>query len=142
MASSVHIAITAIVANGERQFPIGTGSLPLTIALTAPGGIDNRNFDVANGTTATLWDVAASPAGSFLFLAILSDKALLLEFQGTAVADNFHLTLYPGLPLILGSDDTLRYNAASYTGVADLFKKILGKNSSGATATVQVLVCE
>lgn len=142
MAANAYLAANVVVRADGREYPLGSGDLPVAVALTSPGGVDARSFDIANGATATLWDSSASPAGSFKFLCLLSDKTVLLEFQGTAVADNHHWTLFAGVPLPLASDATLAYNALSFTGAAQVFKKVLCKNSSGSTALVRVLVAE
>lgn len=142
MATSAYVTTKLVIRGDGTEFSAGTGDIPLTLALTASGGIDRRRFDVANAATATLWDASVSPSGSFKLLALLSDQTVLLEFQGTTVADNGHWTLYANLPLLLGSDATLAYNAASFTGAAQVFKKVLAKNSSGSTALIQCFVCE
>lgn len=143
MAANAYLTCSVLIRVDGAEYPIGTGDLPATIALTSPGGVDARRHDVANGATATLWDASTSPAGSFKLLVILSDQSnVMLEFQGTAVADNHHFELTAGVPFQLASDDTLRYNAASFTGAADDFKKILAKNNSGNAALIQVLVAE
>lgn len=142
MAASAYLTANVVVRADGAEYPLGTGDLPITVALTASGAVDARRFDIANGASATLWDAAVSPAGAFKFLCLLSDKTVLLEFQGTAVADNHHLTLFAGVPLPLGSDATLGYSALSFTGAAQVFKKLLCKNSSGATALVRVLIAE
>lgn len=143
MAANAYLTCNVVVRADGKEFPIGTGDLPVTIALTSPGGVDARRFDVANAATTTVWDATTSPAGSFILLVLLSDKSnVVVELQGASVADNHHFELLAGVPFILASDDTLRYNAASYTGVADDFKKCLVRNSSGAAALIQVLVAE
>lgn len=142
MATSAYVMTKIVIRGDGAEYSMGTGDIPLSLTLTASGGIDPRRFDVASAATATLWDASVSPAGSFKLLAIQSDQTVLLEFQGTATADNHHATLFAGLPLLLGSDATLAYNAASFTGAAQVFKKILAKNSSGSTALVQCFVCE
>lgn len=143
MAGNAYLTCNVVVRADGREYPLGTGDLPVTIALTSPGGVDARSFDVAIGATATLWDASTSPAGSFKFLAIVSTQSnVMLEFQGAAVSSNHHFELTAGVPYQLASDDTLVYNAASFTGAAEDFKKILAKNNGGSAALIQVLVCE
>lgn len=143
MAANAYLTANVIVRADGREYTLGTGDLPVTIALTSPGGVDARKFDVATTATATVWDASVSPAGSFKFFAILSDKSdVMVEMQGTAVADNHHFELLAGVPQWLASDDSLRYNALSFTGAADNIIKILVKNNNAATASIQVLVCE
>jgi len=143
VAGNAYLTCNVLVRADGREFPLGTGDLPVTIALTASGGVDARRFDVANGATATVWDAATSPAGSFKFLALLSDKSdCMVEFQGAAVSSNHHVELTAGVPFVLASDDSLVYNGASFTGAAEDTKKCLVKNNSGATALIQVLVAE
>jgi hypothetical protein len=143
MAANAYLTSNVVVRADGKEYSIGTGDLPVTVALTSPGGVDARRFDVANAATVTVWDAATSPAGSFILLVLLSNQSnVVVEFQGTAVADNHHFELLAGVPFILGSDDSLRYNAASYTGVADNFQKCLVRNSSGSAALIQVLIAE
>lgn len=142
MAGNAYLIANVVLRADGREYHLGTGDLPVTVALTAGGAVDAGQFDVANGATATLWDAAVSPAGSFKFLGLLSDKTVMLEFQGTTVADNHHETLFANVPLYLASDDTLAYNALSFTGGAQDFKKVLAKNSSGSAAVIQVLIGE
>jgi hypothetical protein len=143
MAANAYLTCNVVVRADGKEFLVGTGDLPVTVALTSPGGVDARRFDVANGATATVWDAATSPAGSFKFFALLSDKDnVMVEFQGAAVSSNHHFELAAGVPWWLASDDSLVYNAASFTGVAEDLKKCLVKNNSGAAALVQVLVAE
>jgi hypothetical protein len=143
MAGSAYLTSNVTVRADGQEWEIGTGDLPVTLALTAGGGVDARKFDVANGATATVWDAAASPAGSFKLLVLKSDQSnVMVELQGTAVADNHHCELFAGVPFQIASDDTLRYNAASFTGAADDFKVVKVKNNSGNAAQISVLVCE
>lgn len=143
MASSAYLTANVVVRADGREYKIGTGDLPVTIALTSPGGVDATVYDVANGVTATVWNAATSPAGSFKFFALLSTQSnVMAEFQGAAVSSNHHFELTAGVPFILASDDSLVYNAASFTGAAEDFKKCLVKNNSGSAALIQVLVCE
>lgn len=143
MAGNAYLTCNVIVRADGKEFQIGTGDLPVTIALTSPGGVDARRYDVANGATATVWDSATSPAGSFKLLVLLSTRSdCMVELQGAAVSSNHHFELAANVPQWLASDDSLVYNAASFTGVAEDLKKCLVKNNSGAAALVQVLVAE
>lgn len=142
MAGNAYVIGRVAVRADGAEFQLGTGDIPVTVTLTSSGGIDPRRFDILTTATSTLWDASTSPAGSFKFLGLLSDTDVMLEFQGTATADNGHLKLAAGIPFFLGSDGTLAYNAASFTGAAQVLKKILAKNSTLTTALVQVLICE
>lgn len=143
MAANAYLTANVIVRADGKEYSFGTGDLPVTIALTSPGGVDARKFDVATGVTETIWQASVSPAGSFRFFGILSDKSdVMVELQGTTAADNHHFELLASVPVWLASDDSLRYNAASFTGAADNIIKILVKNNNAATASIQVLVCE
>jgi hypothetical protein len=143
VASNAYITCNVVVRADGKEFPIGTGDLPVTIALTSPGGIDARRHDVANGAPATLWDSSTSPAGSFKLLVLLSTRNdCMVELQGAVVSSNHHFELMANVPFVLASDDSLVYNAASFTGAAEDLKKCLVKNNSGAAALIQVLVAE
>lgn len=143
MAGNAYLTANVVVRADGVEYTLGTGDLPVTVTLATGGGVDARRHDVANGATATVWDSSTSPAGSFRFLALLSNQSnVMVEFQGAAVSSNHHFELAAGVPFSLASDDSLVYNAASFTGAAEDFKVVKVKNNSGAAALIQVLVCE
>jgi len=143
MSANTYLTANMVVRADGKEFQLGTGDLPVAIALTSPGGVDARRYDLANGATQTVWDATTSPAGSFKFFALLSDQSnIMVELQGASVANNHHFELTAGVPFILASDDSLLYNALTFTGAADDFKVAKVKNNSGNAALIQVLICE
>lgn len=143
MAASAYLTANVVVRADGQEHSIGTGDLPVTIALTSPGGVDARQHDVANGATATLYDAAVGPVGSFKLLGVVSTGTVMLEIQGTTAAANGHVELFANLPLFLGSDNTQAYAAGgNFAGAAQDILKILAKNASGASAIIRTVVVE
>lgn len=145
MAGNAYLTANVVVRADGREYELGTGDLPITIALTSPGGVDSRSYDVANGASQAIWVAAAATgtAQSFKFFGILPTKTVMLEIQGTTAADNGHLELLANVPWWIASDNTQAYNAAGgFAGAAQDIKQMLVKNSSGATALVRTLVLE
>lgn len=141
MAASAYLVANVLVRADGKEYQLGTGDLPVTVALTSPGGIDQRQWDIANGATVTFWSSAA-PTTGFKAMALLSTVDLMIELQGATVADNHHFKLSANKPFMLFSDDTLLYNAASFTGASDDFRSGLAKNSSGGAGILRTLICE
>lgn len=142
MASSAKLYWRVAVDHEGKRYSLGDDQTPLAVTLATGGEINQTEYSIATTTTETIWDAAVAPT-SFLLLVIYSDKDdVMLEFQGTATADNHHFELKANVPLILGSDDTLAYNAASFTGAAQKFKKIIAKNNNAATTLVTRLVSQ
>jgi hypothetical protein len=143
MAGNAYLTANVVVRADGREYGLGTGDLPVTVALTSPGGVDARQFDIANAATATLFDSTVGPVGSFKFCAILSDKTIMLEIQGTTAAANGHVEIFAGVPFILASDNTQAYAAGgNFAGAAQDILKLLAKNSSGAAALVRTIISE
>lgn len=136
MAATAQLVAKVAVDSDGQHYDIGTDDLPVTLTLTSPSGGGLDRFVIAAGATATLWDSTVGPSTFGLLVLTPSATGALVELQGNTVADNHHFTLKAGIPFILPSNATLRYNAASFTGAADTFKKCLVKNTSGVTITV------
>lgn len=99
---------------------------------------------IVNNTTITLWSsTAAGALGDFDLAAIWCDTSTLeVEFtcnDGDAAEASFTVTLVPGIPLILGADDS-RYNTGALSGTSDVIDLIRVKNGSATNAVVNLLL--
>ncbi len=111
--------------------------------ITVTGNVGGFAGSVATATTVTLWDAATSPCSSFAFFDVRSDRQVSVEFQGTSIANNFVVVVAANGIQQLTSDDILSYAAAgNFAGSSVDVKKILLRNSSGATATVRAVVVQ
>lgn len=121
--------------------PVELGPRGQTYGVNISGLFDTWRGSIANNTTVTIWDATASSIASFEFAWFKADQAILLEFIGTATADNHDIKLRAGVPFVLTTDDTLGYNAAGgFAGSAQVVKIIKARNTSGSTATLSAYV--
>lgn len=140
MASSARVYFRVVVDHEGSRYSLGDDGTPTVLTLTTGGEISRTDYSTATTATETIWDAAVAPT-TFKLMVIMADKDdVMLELQGTTVADNHHVELKAGIPFILGSDDTLAYNASTFTGAAQKFKKIVAKNNNAATTLISRLV--
>lgn len=120
---------------GLPKVAIGRRGEPLSVSIV--GSVHEWRAVLPTATTVTLWDATTSALASFEFLIIESSANLLVEAQGTTVATNFDFTVRAGFRQVLTTDDILAYNAAgSFSGSAQVIKKVLCRQTSGSDATV------
>ena len=145
MSADLRLSAQLVAIVDSLRHQVGTDLIPVSVTGTAVGGAcDDMEAAVAAGAAVTLWDATTSPVASFTFLALYlaSGGPVLLELQGTTIADNSHLTLVAGVPLFLGSNGTTAYNAASFGGALQSIARVRAKNNTGASVSVRVLVIQ
>lgn len=106
---------------------------------------DDRSFSIAQNTTKTLWDATTSPCADFDFLWIESDVEVIVELitdQNAGVGKEVYtVTLLPGCPLVLGTDQSYANYTTNFAGgTLDVIDKILCRNLEEDTATVRIFV--
>jgi len=142
MAGSIRVQTTITIVDDILSAPevIQTDK---TYSFTA---IERKRFSVASGTTVTVWDptVDASEAASdFDFALFLSDGNVDLEMtvnEGDANEQIGTVRLTDKLPLMLGADDGYSGATQGLGGTLDVIDKLLIKEVSSATRSVQVIL--
>ncbi len=120
---------------GQPTLQIGRKAEPLSLSVV--GTVHEWRGVLPTATTVTLWDATTSPAATFEFLVIEASADLLVEIQGTTVATNFVFKVRSGFRQMLTTDDIFSYAAGgSFGGSAQVVKKVLARQTSGADATV------
>jgi hypothetical protein len=120
---------------GQPTLQIGRRAEPLSLAIV--GTVHEWRGVLPTATTVTLWDATTSPAATFEFMIVESSADLLIEIQGTTVATNLDIKVRAGFRQILTTDDIMSYAAGgSFGGSAQVIKKVLARQTSGADATV------
>ena len=133
--------IRCVIGNEEKVMQHGT-VIP-TIALADDNFMD-RPTTITAAATVTLWDAAAvgSPT-SFTFFYFLTNVACDVEFtanNGHASETIFTLRAAPGVPIVLGADDSY-YGNTGLAGTLDVIDLVRAKNASSTDdATVRYAV--
>ena len=144
MAVTITLSTSLTITDGDAD----TDSTPPTYvvekSVAALTSVQPPIRRIVNNTTVTLWSSSAAGAlGSFSFMAIWCDTSSLeVELtcnDGDAAEAIFTVTLVPGVPLMLGSDDS-RYNTGALTGTADVIDLIRVKNGSATNAVVNLVL--
>ena len=144
MAADLRLSAQLVAIVDSLRHQVGTDLIPVSVTGSAVGGAcDDFEAAVGAGATVTLWDATTSPVATFTFLALYLQPTaagpLLVELQGTTIADNSHVTLVPGVPFFLGSNGTTAYNAASFGGALQSIARVRAKNNGATGVSVRVL---
>jgi hypothetical protein len=112
--------------------PFGNLGIPALWSNLAGGALVQNEVSIANGATFTFWDATISAVSAVDGMALWADGAVMVELQGTTAADSSHFEVREFFPTLIASGNTLGAGGA-FAGAAQVFKKGLAKNTSGAT---------
>lgn len=135
---------------GGKVYKWGAPSQPTKHAVTGDNARDAL-FDVAGSGSSSpvvlLWSAAVDLPASFKFLVVESDQEVVVEFitdDGNDVGEEiFTVTVSPGLPLILGSDQSYANYVVNFGGgTLDVIETIRCKNLGAADAKVRLLIAD
>lgn len=133
----VRIALEDALVTG-----FGTALAGVSVATTGASFV-NPKLTIATATTATLWDDSTDLPATWDVLMVLSDKDANLVLDGTTAAASSVIAMKANLPVLIFSQVTLAYDAADrYSGAAQTIKKVRYRQTSGANATVTVVVLD
>lgn len=140
MAAAVYV--TADVIGSTDAIPLSPfgnqGILALWGGLVG-GGLVQAETSIAHNATFTFWDATTSAIPTAHGFGLWADGAVMVELQGTTTADSSHFEVREYFPTLIPTGNTLAAGGA-FAGAAQVFKKGLAKNTSGATRLFRYLI--
>lgn len=119
--------------------PFGNLGIPALWSNLAGGGLVQNEVSILNNASFTFWDATTSAIAAVDGFALWADGAVMVELQGTTAADSSHFEVREFFPTLIASGNTLAAGGA-FAGAAQIYKKGLAKNTSGATRLFRYLI--
>lgn len=140
MSAAVYVDVTVKGSvDSVPLAPFGNLGIPALWSNLAGGGLVVNEASIANNASFTFWDASTSAVGTVDGFALWADGAVMVELQGTTAADSSHFEVREFFPTLIASGNTLGAGGA-FAGAAQVFKKGLAKNTSGATRLFRYLI--
>jgi hypothetical protein len=134
-------------ARGERH-TLGSMVDPANLYSGYSGLVERKVYSLAASTTVAVYDPAASPASSFTFLWIRSDRddvmvELTTDTNNGVGDERYTVKLRKNLALVLGSDDSYANYTANFAGgTLDVIDYVRIRNIGSETASIEVVVAK
>ena len=131
---------TRIEIPGHAPMGVHPNAVPVVIT-TSSDEIHDQVHSVTTTSIIKLFDVA-DDLGDAELIAVVSDKAGLLQVVTNTAADWFTLQLVANVPIVIAGDTTEQSDGGVglFDGTADTIERIYAKNTSAVTAKIRVLV--
>lgn len=138
------------LAAGGKVYRWGVPSQPTSHTVTADNVRDAQFLVEGSGEgspVVLLWTALVDLPASFSLLVLESDQEIVVEFvtdDGGEVGEEVYtVTVSPGIPLILGSDQGYAdYTVNFADGTLDVIEAIRAKNLGATDANVRLLLAD